>query len=292
MRSPRVTSDADESMPLDSVPEADRLRVAEKKLWRVRSILQTDLRVAADYLDELQRYEAWRLFKCDSMAELVEQRGLRLDEELVATIRSRLQPAATSSEAAAATDAVEEPAAGSRPRVLNLRHHELGDAVYVGRANPRRGLAGSAFGNPYLVGRDGTREQVIELYRQWLLGQPALLDRLHELRGRRLACWCSPDPCHADVLAELVDADALLDELKAAGVAAVAKNGKLRLSPASRVDAAVLTRARPLKAGLLAILAVQRATRRPLEEHPLVARAIELFGARIVKVGRRPADER
>jgi hypothetical protein len=177
-------------------------------------------------------------------------------------------------------------------RVANLRHEPLADAVYVGRAVPGRGLAASPFANPYRVGQDGSRADVIELYRKWLLGQPELLGRLRELRARRLACWCSPEPCHADVLAELVDADALLDELKAAGVAAVAKNGKLRLSPASRVDAAVLTRARPLKAGLLAILAVQRATRRPLEEHPLVARAIELFGARIVKVGRRPADER
>jgi hypothetical protein len=177
-------------------------------------------------------------------------------------------------------------------RVANLRHEPLADAVYVGRAVPGRGLAASPFANPYHVGQDGSRADVIELYRKWLLRRPELLSRLRELRGRRLACWCKPEPCHADALAELVDADALLDELKAAGVAAVARDGKLRLSPASRVDPAVLTRARPLKAGLLAILAVQRATCRPLEEHPLVARAIELFSARIVKVGRRPLDER
>lgn len=177
-------------------------------------------------------------------------------------------------------------------RIANLHHEPLGDAVYVGRAMPRRGLAGSDFANPYRVDADGTRAEVIQKYRCWLLGRPELLDRLRELRGRRLACWCSPAACHAGVLVEFVDADALLDELKATGVVVEASEGKLRLSPASRVDAALLARARPLKAGLLAILSVQRMAGRPLEEHPLVARAIELFSARIVKVGRPPLDER
>jgi hypothetical protein len=26
-----------------------------------------------------------------------------------------------------------------------------------------------------------------------------------ELRGRTLACWCAPELCHGDVLAELAD---------------------------------------------------------------------------------------
>jgi len=111
MRSPRVTTDAYESMPLGMVPEADRYRVAEKKLWRIRSILQTDLRVAAGYLAELQQFDAWRLFKCGSMAEFVEQRGLRLDDELLSEIRSKLQPATDDREPAPPADAVEEPEA-------------------------------------------------------------------------------------------------------------------------------------------------------------------------------------
>jgi hypothetical protein len=166
----------------------------------------------------------------------------------------------------ATIDAVEEPEAGSRPRVLNLRHHELGDAVYVGRANPRRGLAGSAFGNPYRVDVDGTRADVVAKYRRWLLGQPALLGRLHELRGRRLACWCSPAACHADVLAELVDASAVLAELKAAGVRVEARGDRLRLLPASAVDEALVARVRPHKAGLLALLEAQS---RPAVAEPL-----------------------
>lgn len=152
------------------------------------------------------------------------------------------------------------------PRVTNLHREELGDAFYVGRASPRRGLAGSAFGNPYVVGRDGTREQVIELYRRWLLGRPELLDRLLELRGRRLACWCRPEPCHAEVLAELVDADELLDELKAAGVTVEARGARLRLSPASRVSEALQARVAALKTATLSLLAARSGGRESAKE--------------------------
>jgi hypothetical protein len=142
-------------------------------------------------------------------------------------------------------------------RVANLRHETLGDAVYVGRAMPQRGLAGSAFANPYRVGQDGTRAEVIEKYQRWIVRQPLLLASLHELRGRRLACWCSPEPCHADVLIELVDADAVLDELKAAGVAVEVREGNLRLSPASGVDAALLARVKASKPVILCLLATR-----------------------------------
>jgi hypothetical protein len=140
-------------------------------------------------------------------------------------------------------------------RVVNLRHEQIGDAVYVGRANPRRGLAESDFGNPYRVDVDGTRAEVIEKYRSWLLGRQELVLKLHELRGRRLACWCSPEPCHAEVLVELVDADELLDDLAAASVAVEAVDGRLRLSPPSAVDEALLARVKASKPAILELLA-------------------------------------
>jgi len=52
---------------------------------------------------------------------------------------------------------------------------------------------------------DHARAKAVELYREWVLGQPDLTRRVRlELAGRDLACWC-PDraPCHADVLLEL-----------------------------------------------------------------------------------------
>jgi hypothetical protein len=142
-------------------------------------------------------------------------------------------------------------------RVVNLRHEEIGNAVYVGRANPQRGLAESAFANPYRVDVDGTRAEVIEKYRSWLLGRQELLLRLHELRGRRLACSCSPEPCHAEVLVELVDADQVLDDLATAGVAVDAVDGRLRLSPRTAVDAALMARVAAHKTGILSLLATR-----------------------------------
>lgn len=74
--------------------------------------------------------------------------------------------------------------------------------VYIGREMP--GLTASVFANPYKVGRDGTRQECIDKYRQYVLGRPNLLKRLPELRGKRLACWCHPRACHGDVLVELL----------------------------------------------------------------------------------------
>lgn len=96
--------------------------------------------------------------------------------------------------------------------VVNLkgRLHDPGyaDVVYVGRAMHRGGwrLEGSPLANPFRPGRDGTREEVIERYREHLMGRPDLRALLPGLRGRRLGCWCAPEPCHAYVLAEFADA--------------------------------------------------------------------------------------
>jgi hypothetical protein len=67
------------------------------------------------------------------------------------------------------------------------------------------GRAGSPFGNPFRIGPDGTRAQVIEKYREWLNAQPELLAKLHTLKGLRLGCWCDPLPCHVCVIVELLE---------------------------------------------------------------------------------------
>lgn len=71
-------------------------------------------------------------------------------------------------------------------------------AVYVGRPSP--------FGNPFVIGRDGSREDVIRKYEAWLMAQPGLVARAkEELRGRDLVCWCAPRACHADVLMKIAN---------------------------------------------------------------------------------------
>lgn len=78
--------------------------------------------------------------------------------------------------------------------------------VYIGRAVPRRRLAASKWANPYKIGPDGTRDEVVAKFKAYLMTRPDLLSALPELRGKRLGCWCKPDhACHGDVLAEMAD---------------------------------------------------------------------------------------
>lgn len=61
------------------------------------------------------------------------------------------------------------------------------------------------WGNPFVVGKDGTREEVIKMYEDYILEQKHLMTALNELKGKRLGCWCAPAACHGDVLARLAD---------------------------------------------------------------------------------------
>lgn len=62
------------------------------------------------------------------------------------------------------------------------------------------------FGNPFEIGKDGTRQEVVEKFAEWIQGQPELIQQAREeLKGKVLGCWCYPELCHGDVLAALVD---------------------------------------------------------------------------------------
>jgi Domain of unknown function (DUF4326) len=93
-------------------------------------------------------------------------------------------------------------------------------AVYVGRP--------SAWGNPWRTGSTSwtvktggridrephpplTAEQAIDSYRNSITHDPAQVAMIREeLAGKDLACWCPLDqPCHADVLLEIANGDAL-----------------------------------------------------------------------------------
>jgi hypothetical protein len=89
---------------------------------------------------------------------------------------------------------------------------------YIGRGC--YGLVGSVLANHFKIGRDGTREEVIEKYRVWLtdhLNKPgpspikeemARLWTIHHNYGHRypltLFCWCAPERCHGDVIAAIL----------------------------------------------------------------------------------------
>ncbi len=72
------------------------------------------------------------------------------------------------------------------------------DARYVGRPG--------SFGNPYVIGLDGNREEVLEKYMAYLIGNPQLMELAKiELKGKDLVCWCAPRPCHADILMKVAN---------------------------------------------------------------------------------------
>lgn len=104
------------------------------------------------------------------------------------------------SSAAWAADAGEEPG----PRVVHCEREPFD--VYCGRGSRSLGLSASKWANPFRIGRDGTREQVIAKHKRWMLTQPELLAALEELRGRTLGCHCAPQACHCDTLLELANA--------------------------------------------------------------------------------------
>lgn len=88
-----------------------------------------------------------------------------------------------------------------KTQVVNVRCDPFGDGngtdVYVGRP--------SIWGNPYIIGKHGSRAEVIAWYRDYVRSNSFLMSQLPSLMGKRLGCHCAPMPCHADALVELID---------------------------------------------------------------------------------------
>jgi len=81
-------------------------------------------------------------------------------------------------------------------RVVNIKKEPCD--VYIGRP--------SKWGNQYVVGIDGNREEVIAMNRRDFLNNSQLqADAEVELRGMRLGCFCKPKSCHGDVYVEFLE---------------------------------------------------------------------------------------
>lgn len=108
-----------------------------------------------------------------------------------------------------------------RPKVVNVRDYPFAysldkvEFLYVGRACGKFSR-GHPLANPFRLRRNATadeRKECLDKYVAWLREMNP--DRL-EIEVARLAvsfmrrklplgCWCAPKPCHADVLADLVE---------------------------------------------------------------------------------------
>ena len=88
--------------------------------------------------------------------------------------------------------------------VVNLRKEAFD--VYIGRTG--HGQDGY-FGNPFVLGRDGNRAEVIRKYREWfeqrIKADPIFRARIEALRGKRLGCFCKPLACHGNVIVEWLE---------------------------------------------------------------------------------------
>lgn len=93
----------------------------------------------------------------------------------------------------------------AKTRVVNVKHEECD--VYIGRAMP--GFKAGIFRNNFRSGVDGTRSEVIAMFREDILNRlktdPELRAELEKLRGKRIGCWCKPRACHGDVLLEILE---------------------------------------------------------------------------------------
>jgi len=91
------------------------------------------------------------------------------------------------------------------PAVYNKRTGVYpGNAVYCGRGSP--------WGNPFVIGKDGSRDEVCNRFEAEVLPK---LD-VTPLRGKDLLCFCKPARCHCDAI--LLRANTALDQKSITGV--------------------------------------------------------------------------
>ena len=94
-------------------------------------------------------------------------------------------------------------------RVINLKitkvsNKDMGDSydVYIGR--------GTLWGNPYQMGKEGTRDEVIAKFaydfdKRYLRLPEKFDENIEKLRGKTLGCHCKPAACHGDVIANYLN---------------------------------------------------------------------------------------
>jgi len=103
-----------------------------------------------------------------------------------------------------------------RPKYNNLKEWMNDENnIYIGRKgvvfidNIRFPQKSSNFANPYKIVKDGTREEILLKYKDFIVNKlnndEDLVIELLSLKGKTLGCWCCPDLCHGDILLELIN---------------------------------------------------------------------------------------
>ena len=85
-------------------------------------------------------------------------------------------------------------------KVVNIKTYK-GEYTYIGRGSP--------FGNPFRIGKDGDRDEVINKHRDYFFERIEsdflFRDKVMELQGKTLGCYCAPLACHGDTIKAFLD---------------------------------------------------------------------------------------
>jgi hypothetical protein len=97
-----------------------------------------------------------------------------------------------------------------KTQLVNIKTYKgyKGNLVNIGRAPGGIEKKDYSFGNPFIIGRDGTQEDVVRLFKEWFFhdDQRKLRDRVeHELKGKILACYCVPLSCHGQIYVDYIN---------------------------------------------------------------------------------------
>lgn len=86
-------------------------------------------------------------------------------------------------------------------KLIKIINRDNGDNydVYIGRGSP--------WGNPYRIGHDGDRDEVIRKYeydfqKRFLKAFDNFEENSEKIKGKILACHCKPYACHGDIIAK------------------------------------------------------------------------------------------
>ena len=83
--------------------------------------------------------------------------------------------------------------------LYNKHHKDAPEgAIYIGRGSP--------YGNPFVIGTHGTRDQVCDKYQKMFDANYMLQSKVKaHLKGKHLVCFCAPARCHGETFLKFLE---------------------------------------------------------------------------------------
>lgn len=92
----------------------------------------------------------------------------------------------------------------NQTKVVNIRNAEYD--VYIGRAG--KGEDGY-FGNPYVLHIEQQRGSTLANYKKYfyerIRNDKEFKEKIEALKGKTLGCFCKPNACHGDIIADYLN---------------------------------------------------------------------------------------